>query len=147
MKTRRRSRPLLALLFILAPGLSCEKKSETGTKPVDFVTEIKPILQGRCIDCHHSGALFGEVNLENRAMALQSHKKGPAITPGDPQQSRLYIVLTLPDPSPKAMPPMAHRISNAEVELVKRWIQEGAKWPEGPDGTIKPSPAHEKGKV
>ena len=136
---------LLALLAAFALGLSCQKKPEA--KPVDFVTQIKPLLQSRCINCHHSGALFGDLSFENSAIAMQPRKKGPVITPGQPSASQLYIVLTLPDPDKKAMPPTGHRIPNPDVELVKRWIEEGAKWPDGPDGAIKPTVTREPGKA
>jgi hypothetical protein len=138
--------PFLAvLLAAFALGLSCQKKPEV--KPVDFVTQIKPLLQSRCINCHHAGALFGDLSFENRALATQPRKKGPIITPGQPAHSQLYIALTLPDPDKKAMPPTGHRIPNPEVQLVKRWIEEGAKWPDGPEGAIKPTATQEPGKV
>jgi len=136
---------LVVLLAAFATGLSCQKKPEM--QPVDFVTQIKPLLQSRCINCHHSGALFGDLSFESRALAMQARKKGPVITPGDPSASHLFIALTLPDPDLKAMPPTGHRIPTAEVELVKRWIQEGAKWPDGPEGEIKPTVTQEPGKA
>jgi hypothetical protein len=144
MKTKRA--PLLfALLATLALVLSCEKKA--GVKPVDFVSQIKPILQSRCINCHHSGALFGDLSFESRALAMQPRKSGVVITPGQSARSQLYIALTLPDPDKKAMPPTGHRIPNQDVELVKRWIDEGAKWPDGPDGAIRPLATQEPGKA
>ncbi len=127
---------LMLVLATFSFGISCQKKLEV--KPVDFVTQIKPLLQSRCVECHHSGAMFGDLNFENRALAMQPRKNGPVIVPGQPSASHLYIVLTLPDPDKKAMPPTGHRIPNPEVELVKRWIEEGAKWPDGAEGTIKP---------
>ncbi len=136
---------LLVLLAAFALGLSCQKKPEV--RPVDFVTQIKPLLQSRCVNCHHSGAMFGDLSFENRALAMQPRKKGPIIVPGQPGTSQLYIALTLPDPDKKAMPPTGHRIPNPEVELVKRWIEEGAKWPDGPEGAIKPTATQEAGKA
>jgi mono/diheme cytochrome c family protein len=127
---------LVVLLAAFALGLSCQKKPDA--KPVDFVTQIKPILQGRCINCHNSNAIFGDLNLENRAMATKTRAKGPILTPGKPEQSQLYIVLTLPEPETKSMPPTGHRIPDADVELVKHWVEQGAKWPDGADGVLKP---------
>lgn len=134
---------LFVALAALPAGSSCQKKPQV--KPVDFVTQIKPLLQGRCVNCHHSGALFGDLSFENRALAMQPRKKGAVIVPGQPLASQLYIALTLPDPDKKAMPPTGHRIPNQEVELVKRWIEEGAKWPDGPEGAIKPVVTQEPG--
>jgi mono/diheme cytochrome c family protein len=136
---------LLVLLMAFALGLSCQKKPEV--KPVDFVTQIKPLLQSRCVNCHHSGALFGDLSFESRALAMQPRKSVAVITPGQPGASQLYIALTLPDPDKKAMPPTGHRIPNSEVELVKRWIEEGAKWPDGPEGAIKPTVTQVPGKA
>jgi len=129
--------PLLTLLltcFII--GLSCQEKKSAQT--VDFTAQIKPLLEARCINCHNSSALFGELNLENRALAFKPRAKGTVITPGQPEKSPLYIVLTLPEAEQKSMPPTGHKIPNADVDLVKRWIKDGAKWPDGADGVVKP---------
>lgn len=130
--------PLLALLvgcFVL--GQAC--KPAADTKPVDFAKQIGPLLESRCVNCHHSGALFGELNLENHAHATKPRAAGPVLVSGKPDESRLYLVLTLPEGDRKAMPPTGHRISVEEVALLKRWISEGAKWPEGADGVVKPT--------
>jgi hypothetical protein len=39
------------------------------------------------------------------------------------------------------MPPEGHQIPVEQIALIKRWILEGADWPEGPEGTVKPSPS------
>ena len=137
---------LTLLLAAFATGLSCQSQSSL-TAPVDFVTQIKPVLQERCVNCHHSGALFGDLNLENHALATRPRAKGPVLTPGQPLQSQLYLVLMLPDVDKKAMPPTGHRIPNEVVELLKRWIEEGAKWPDDSSGAIKPLATEQPGKV
>lgn len=136
---------LLVLLAAFTLGLSCQKKPDV--KPVDFVSQIKPLLQSRCVNCHHTGAMFGDLSFESRTLAMQPRKKGTVIVPGQPLSSQLYIVLTLPDPDKKAMPPTGHRIPNTEVEMVKRWIEEGASWPDGPEGAIKPVVSELPGKA
>lgn len=108
-------------------------------KPVSFSADIKPLLEARCINCHHAGALFGDLSLENREIAFKPRAKGPVITPGSSDKSPLYLVLTLPEGDKKAMPPTGHRISSEETALIKRWIDQGATWPTGPDGAIKPT--------
>jgi mono/diheme cytochrome c family protein len=129
--------PFLTLVLIgFIIGLSCQKRPEA--KKVDFVTQIKPILEARCINCHNSGALFGELNLENRELAYKNRAKGPVIIPGEAGKSPFFTVLTLPEGDRKAMPPTGHRIAPSETELIRQWISQGAVWPDGADGAIKP---------
>lgn len=131
----------LFLFAAVALGLSSCNKPQPK---VSFVQEIKPLLEARCVNCHHAGALFGDLNLETRDLAFKPRAKGAVITPGDPDKSPLYLVLTLPEGDRKAMPPTGHRISEEETALIKRWIHQGAEWPAGPDGIVKPSvTAHE----
>lgn len=106
--------------------------------PIDFITQVKPILGSRCILCHHSEALFGNLNLENRAAAFKNRPGGPAILPGKPDSSPLHSVLILPPKNLKAMPPSGHRISDREVKIIYDWIMQGASWPEGAPGVIPP---------
>jgi len=106
---------------------------------VDFVTQIKPILQSACINCHHSEGLFGNLNLENRERAFAPRREGAVIVPGSSEKSPLLTVLTLPPKeTKKAMPPTGHRIEKEKVGLIRAWIDQGAAWPEGKDGVIKP---------
>ena len=130
-------------LFVLAlSGLMLHAASAAPeVAKVDFDTQVKPLLTSRCINCHYSGALFGELNLENRAMAFKKRVNGPVILPGKPDSSALYIVLKMPPKNPKAMPPNGHRIPDKEVSLIYDWIKQGAVWPKGAAGVIAPSKA------
>ncbi|WP_395750465.1 c-type cytochrome domain-containing protein [Prosthecobacter sp.] len=131
MKTR--SSIVLAASLALATTLHA-----AGDAPVDFVKQVKPILADRCVECHNSETLLGELNLQTRALAFSKRKAGPVIVPKDAEKSMLYLVLTLPSKDKKAMPATGHRIPKDEVSLIRQWITEGAVWPEGKDGTIMP---------
>lgn len=109
-----------------------------GDSPVDFVKQIKPILADRCVECHNSETLLGELNLQKRALAFEKRKAGPVIVPKSAEKSMLYLVLTLPPKDKKAMPATGHRIPKDEVNLIRQWINEGADWPEGKEGSITP---------
>lgn len=104
--------------------------------PVDFVKQIKPILADRCVECHNSETIFGELNLQNRELAFRKRKAGPVIVPKEPEKSMLYLALTLPPKDKKAMPATGHRIPKDEVSVIRQWIAEGAHWPEGKDGAV-----------
>lgn len=140
MKTNNRP-ALLSLIAALAAIVPACNKPQPK---VSFTAQIKPLLEARCVNCHNAGALFGEINLENRDLAFKPRAKGAAITPGSPDKSPLYLVLTLPEGDRKAMPPTGHRISDEETALIKLWIHQGAEWPAGPEGVVIPSvSAHE----
>ena len=104
--------------------------------PVDFVKQVKPILADRCVECHNSETIFGELNLQSRELAFRKRKLAPAIVPGEPEKSMLYLALTLPPKDKKAMPATGHRIPKDEASIIRQWIKEGAKWPEGKEGFV-----------
>lgn len=115
-----------------------------GDAPVDFVKQIKPILADRCVECHNSETLLGELNLQTRELAFRKRATGPVIVPKNAEKSMLYLVLTLPAKDLKAMPATGHRIPKDEVNLIRQWITEGANWPEGKEGAM--TPEHKKSK-
>jgi mono/diheme cytochrome c family protein len=135
--------PMKIALLICLLGLFDLTKSTQAAEPraVDFVSDVKPFLTSKCVNCHHAGALFGELNLENRAMVFKKRANGPVILPGRPDSSMLYLVLKLPPKNLKAMPPNGHRVSDQEVELIYDWIKQGASWPKGAAGVIVPTKA------
>lgn len=143
----RSIRPLyLALSLVACFGLSgCDspdpsaETDEEGGAPVDFVSDVKPILQTHCISCHNDEHLFGDLNLMSRASAMRGSKSGPVIVPGDPDKSLLYQVTNLEHAkSDKAMPATGPNLDEEEKKILSRWIEQGADWPEGEEGRIVP---------
>lgn len=128
---------LKILLFAIPVVVLASCRHEPADNKVDFTAQIKPLLEERCVTCHNSNALFGNLNLENRTYAFRNRPEGAAIVPQNAAQSRLYLVLTLPEGERKAMPPTGHRIPAEQVSLIKRWIDQGANWPQGAEGAVK----------
>lgn len=129
---------LLSFLVLTAAIVGMTSCNKPQPK-VSFSSQIRPLLEARCVNCHNAGALFGDLNLENRELAFKPRSKGAVITPGSPDKSSFYLVLTLPEGDRKAMPPTGHRISDEETALIKLWIHQGAEWPAGPEGVVTPS--------
>ncbi len=91
-------------------------------KPVDFDREIRPILSDRCFACH------GPDEKQRMANLRLDLKVGPdLINPGDATRSKLYQRITHPK---LRMPPVSAgpALTAKQTELIKRWIDEGAKW-------------------
>ncbi|MEN5054835.1 DUF1553 domain-containing protein [Sphingobacterium kitahiroshimense] len=114
----------LLLSAIVVVGLFTFKKED----PVDFSAEVKPILNKHCITCHGGVKKNGGFSLlfENEAFAKAESGK-PAIIAGDADHSEFIKRLTIDDPELR-MPYNAPRLSDDEIDILKRWINEGAKW-------------------
>ncbi len=127
-----------ALLLSALLSISAGALSAADPPRVDWVMHVKPVLVSRCINCHHSGSMLGQLSLESRSMAFQQRAGGPVILPGRPDSSPLYQALRMPPKDPKAMPPFGHRITDRELSVIYDWIKQGAAWPSGRTGTLKP---------
>ncbi|MFK8111110.1 MAG: DUF1553 domain-containing protein [Rubripirellula sp.] len=102
--------------------------SSGGEEPttVDFETQIAPIFQQHCVRCHSSGINKGEISLATIA-DLQENEY---VVAGKPEESYLLDLITPQNDAPPEMPLEGAPLSNEQVELVRRWIAEGAQWPE-----------------
>jgi len=102
----------------------------SGEESVDFSTEIKPILNKHCIACHGGVKKNGGFSLlfEEEAFAATESGK-PAIIPGDAEHSEFIRRLSAEDPEER-MPYDAPPLSKKEIDLLTRWVEQGAKWGE-----------------
>ncbi|HEV7401494.1 MAG TPA: DUF1553 domain-containing protein [Chthoniobacteraceae bacterium] len=97
---------------------------------VDFRRDVRPILASRCYDCHADQKPKGGLRLTSRANALKGGKSElPAFIPGQGAKSEMIVRLSSPDHE-EQMPPKGDRLSAREIETLKRWIDEGAEWPD-----------------
>jgi hypothetical protein len=96
---------------------------------VDFKRDVAPILEGRCWSCHGEDEQESGLRLDLRATMLRGGDSGlSAVVPGKPEKSYLIDVVKHLDPDVK-MPPDEDRIPAKEIDLLARWIKEGAVWP------------------
>lgn len=101
-----------------------------GGDPVDFERDIVPILRTSCLRCHGPAKQKGHFRLDRREEALRGGEDGPAIVPGDRAKSSLFKLLLEKDPGAR-MPQKAEPLPHEQIELLGRWIDEGAPWPDG----------------
>lgn len=99
-----------------------------GEKPVDFNTDVKPILNKKCISCHGGVKKKGgfSVLFEEEALAKTESGK-PAIIPGDPHGSEMINRLTSTDPEER-MPYKEAPLTEDEISILTKWVKQGAKW-------------------
>jgi hypothetical protein len=126
MKAVLTSKIFLIILFIVV--VIAIYLFTTGEKPVDFNTQVKPIFNKKCITCHGGVRRKAGFSLLFRSEALMKNESGkPAIIPGDPQHSEMIKRLTLKDPEER-MPYKHEPLSAGEIDILKKWIKEGAPW-------------------
>ena len=99
---------------------------------IDFKKNVRPILVINCMECHNneSAPANGNLSLETRKQALTTGNHAPVLIPGEPDKSLLLTVLTVGDVHLNAMPPSPDKIYGIRMEILRRWIEEGAEWPE-----------------
>ncbi|MFM8273666.1 MAG: DUF1553 domain-containing protein [Gemmata sp.] len=123
----------LVPLLLLAPTRAVDAPTA-----VDFERDVKPIFARHCATCHGADRQKGGLRLDRRADALRGGDSGKAITPGKAADSPLIALVTVADPDAR-MPPKKPPLSGAEIQVLKAWIDAGAKWPD--DGSTAANPA------
>ena len=94
-----------------------------------FEQHVRPLLANHCYNCHSAdNKAAGGLRLDDGRGVLSGGGRGPAVIPGDAAGSLLIQAVEHVDPRLQ-MPP-DNRISDAEIEILKRWIADGAVWPE-----------------
>ena len=98
---------------------------------VSFDRDIRPILSDNCFHCHGPDAQErkAKLRLDTRSGALADLGGYSSVAPGDPAKSELFLRISSDDPEEKMPPHDSNRnLSKKEIDLLKQWIAEGAKW-------------------
>ena len=125
---------LTAFALLVAGTASASAQDPT----VNFVTEILPILESRCIECHQAPRRLengrmkrpkGRVRLDSME-AIRASKRGELIVPGKPDASIVLDVISLAADHDDIMPPTSKGppLSNTEIDNIRQWIRQGASF-------------------
>lgn len=94
---------------------------------LDFNRDIRPILAENCFYCHgqDKNKREGDLRLDDREAAIAAH----AIVPNDVTASEAMNRIDSQDPETQMPPPKSNRrLTDAQKQLLKRWIEEGANY-------------------
>lgn len=103
-------------------------------RPVSYNFDIRPILSDRCFSCHGPDDKKREAELrldthEGMTGPMPENKKLRAFVPGKPEQSEAWRRISTHDEDDVMPPPKKRKpLTDAEKELIKKWIVQGAKW-------------------
>ncbi|MFM2198301.1 MAG: hypothetical protein RLZZ505_1733 [Verrucomicrobiota bacterium] len=115
---------------VILIAASCAMPTVGKSAASSSFARVKPVLERNCVHCHASIRLPGMPSLDDTNSIADLIGPDKLIVPGKPDQSRLFVVVTLSDTQPGAMPPTGHAISPKEVATLRDWIQDGAPLPE-----------------
>jgi mono/diheme cytochrome c family protein len=110
-------------VWVTAAALSAQMPGGAGR--VDFERQIQPIISDHCLECHSQDKRKGGLSLATYADALDGGRNGPAIRPGNSTRSLLMHRITgAVEPQ---MPKDEDPLTPAQITLLRRWIDQGAR--------------------
>lgn len=109
-------------------SLSAVLAEEDSGKPVavSYYRDVRPIFQERCQGCHQPAKAKGKFVITSFSKILEGADGEAVVLPGKPGESLLVEEITLED-GKASMPKGEEPLSPVEIELISRWIAEGAK--------------------
>ena len=122
------------LLSILLAAFACKPKPNDVHLPeeISFNFDIRPILSDNCYVCHgpDSSSRQAGLRLDLRSFAIDRLEDGKrAIVPGNSKKSELIHRVSSTDPELMMPPPeMKRHLSEREIALLQKWIENGAEW-------------------
>lgn len=117
------TKPLISAVVTVVLSLA-SRADESPTS----VEEAHRVLVAKCVSCHGPEKQEGGLRLDSLDLATKGGDRGPSIVPGDGNGSLLIQAITFDNPDLQ-MPPR-QKLSDAEISILKDWIQSGAAWPE-----------------
>ncbi len=126
MTLRTGSRCALALTSLVLFPLSAPAQVATAPAAIDFNRDVRPILSNNCFQCHGPDEQVRKAKLR---LDTADGAKEFAVVPGKPDASELIARIVSKEPD-EVMPPPKHGkpLSVREVEILKRWITDGANY-------------------
>ena len=118
----------LALWFLAVAPLAAAEPA-----PIDYLRDIRPLLARACYNCHgpDEGERKAGLRLDRRSDATSPLETGSrAIVPGQVTESELWERITTTDAQLKMPPGGSGELTPPQVELIRRWIEQGAPYAE-----------------
>ncbi len=118
------------LLLILFAALIGGATGLRAAEPIDFVRDVQPILTARCLNCHGPVRQESDYRVDVRQIAIQGGANyAPNILPGRSADSPFFQFVT-GQVEDMLMPAKGERLTREEIDILRRWIDQGASWPD-----------------
>ncbi len=129
--------PIVLLALIALPALlRAEEPKPTPAQLEFFEKKIRPVLAGKCYECHsRESKVKGGLQVDTRTALLSGGDSGPAIVPGQPEKSLLIKAISGKDKN-LSMPTKGEKLTSAQVADFEAWIKMGAPDPRVATGKL-----------
>jgi mono/diheme cytochrome c family protein len=125
----------MPVLLLAGPPATAPVRPPPSTAPapggkVDFVAHVKPILESRCVKCHGPVRPTNGYRIYTKEFAFKPGDSDEApIVAGRSSASNLYQLITAKDPDHR-MPQKGPPLAPEQIATIRRWIDQGAVWPD-----------------
>ena len=117
--------------LMLAVAFSSVTACVQADDKVDFARDIRPILSDACFQCHGPDQTQrkADLRLDTREGAFSESSGNIPLVAGKPDESEVYLRISSDDPALLMPPPKSgKKLSAKQIDLIKTWIAQGAKW-------------------
>jgi len=109
-------------------GVSVSANAQDQYEAIDFESQIAPLLIKRCVECHQGENPSGGLMLTHRKGFVIGGDSGVAVDFQHPAASHLLERITSGEMPPEKQG-RSQKLTDSEIELFRRWFDEGASWP------------------
>ncbi|MCA9231451.1 MAG: hypothetical protein KDA57_12420 [Planctomycetales bacterium] len=121
------SKSIVTCAVLVAPLVACGDENASAPE-VSFIREVAPILVSKCQSCHGAKTAESNYRLDTFERLIEPGDFAAApVTAGNLEESEFHRLIVAEDEDER-MPNNGGRLSDAEIELIDRWIVQGAKF-------------------
>ena len=95
--------------------------AELEVTEVSFSSQVLPLSEARCQQCHGAGRAEAGLKLSSHAAVMAGSNYGPVVIPGSADTSRLFEVIISGE-----MPPGGRKLAEHKIQVISNWIDTGA---------------------
>ncbi len=116
----------LKMIVIALGAIPCALADDSK---IDYVRDVKPILKARCYACHGALKQEAELRLDSGALIRLGGTSG-SLVGENADQTNLLLERVSTDDDSERMPPEGEQLSAAQIDLLRKWIEQGGMSPE-----------------
>lgn len=132
---------LAGITVLIICNLGSPAMGQSAMQDAVGFDQVRSVIRKRCVTCHNPDEMRGDLDLSGFEVLMAGASSGPIVVAGKPNQSALYKTAAhLEDP---VMPPNSPKIPGRELDLIRRWIEDGLVEKSGPRAATQPAVAAE----